>query len=128
MEREAGRGPLDVEADDKATPVVEAPVEPAHGGDPVARVNGARSGERGKVAVIDADGVGVMGGRGAVEVDGDGASICMDLGSSTRRLFCGSEATVARQYCTDAGFWCFVSRRLVPCCYRTSFSHLSKLI
>ena len=72
MEQEAGRGPLDVEADDKATPVVEAPVEPAHGGDPAARVNGARGGECGKVAVIDADGVGVMGGRGAAEVDGDG--------------------------------------------------------
>jgi hypothetical protein len=72
VEREAGRGPLDVEADDKATPVVESPMEPAHGGDPTPRVNGACGGERGKVAIIDADGVGIMGGRGAAEVDGDG--------------------------------------------------------
>jgi hypothetical protein len=35
-------------------------------------------------------------------------------------------STIAREYCTDACFWCFVARRLVPCCYRTPFSHLSK--
>ena len=39
-------------------------------------------------------------------------------------LWIGS--TIAREYCTDACFWCFVARRLVPCCYRTPFSHLSK--
>jgi hypothetical protein len=71
VEREVGRGPLDAEADEEAALEVEAPVEPARGGDLAARVGGARGGERGEAAVIDADGVGVVGGRGAAEAGGD---------------------------------------------------------
>jgi len=44
VEREAGGGPLDAEADDEAARVVEAPVVPARGGDLAARVGGARGG------------------------------------------------------------------------------------